>query len=69
MLGDMRFAPVGLLVIRAWLEEGSESPLRVNVRLTADTDRGFERELAFSEPEQVETLVREWLAEVLAGPY
>jgi hypothetical protein len=58
---------VGLLVMRAWVEEGSGRPLRVVVRLTADTGRGFERELVFSEPVAVEALVRYWLAGVLAG--
>jgi hypothetical protein len=63
----MAAAPVGLLVIRAWVQEGSERPLRVEVRLTADTARGFERELAFSESGPVEALVRSWLEQVLAG--
>jgi hypothetical protein len=58
---------VGLLVIRAWVEEGSERPLRVGVRLTADSGRGFERELVFSEPAAVEAVVRAWLADVLAN--
>jgi hypothetical protein len=47
-------APVGLLVLRAWLEAGSERPLRVEVRLTADSGQGFERELMCSEPAEVE---------------
>jgi hypothetical protein len=37
------------------------------VRLTADSGRGFERELMFSEPAPVEALVRAWLDDVLAG--
>jgi hypothetical protein len=41
----MQLAPVALLVIRAWPEEGSERPLRIEIRLTADTGRGFEREV------------------------
>jgi hypothetical protein len=60
-------APVGLLVIRAWLEEGSARPLRVEVRLTADSGRGFEREVMCSEPAEVEALVRGWLDDVLDG--
>jgi hypothetical protein len=63
----MAIAPVCLLVIRAWVEEGSERPLRVEVRLTADSARGFQRELTFSEAGPVEALVGAWLAEVLAG--
>jgi hypothetical protein len=56
-----------LLVMRTWVEEGSGRPLRVVVGLTADTWRGFERELVLSEPAAVEALVRCWLAGVLAG--
>jgi hypothetical protein len=67
MLQGMAIAPVGLLIIRAWMQEGSERPLRVEVRLTGDVGRGFEREMAFSEPQAVEAIVRAWLAEVLAG--
>jgi hypothetical protein len=48
-------------------EEGSGRPLRAVVRLTADSGRGFERELMFSEPAPVEALVRAWLDDVLAG--
>lgn len=63
----MAVARVGLLVIRAWVEEGSEQPLRAVVRLTADSGRGFEREPMFSEPVAVNALVQAWLDDVLAG--
>ena len=61
----MAVAGVGLLVIRAWVEEGSERPLRVEVRATAESMRGFGRGLVFSEPAAVEGLVRAWLEQVL----
>jgi hypothetical protein len=64
----MAVSPVALLVIRALLEEGAERPLRVVVRMTADTARGFERELLFSEPEPVGALVDAWLAGMLPAP-
>ena len=63
----MAIAPVGLLVIRAWVEQGSKRPLRVEVRLTTDTERGFERLLTLSEPTPVEAVVRAWLADVRDG--
>jgi hypothetical protein len=63
----MQMARVALLVIRAWAEEGSEPPLRIEIRLTADAGREFERDLIFSDPEPVEALVRTWLADVRAG--
>jgi hypothetical protein len=48
------------------VEEASDQPLRVAVRLTSDAHQGFERELHFSEPAPVEALVSAWLADVLA---
>ena len=44
----MAIAPVGLLVIRAWVEEGSQHRLRVVIRLTGDSWGGYEREVALS---------------------
>jgi hypothetical protein len=55
------------MVIRAWVEEGSQQPLRVEVRRTADGGRGFEPELALSEPAGVEKPVRAWAADVPAN--
>lgn len=67
MLLDMTVAPVGLVIIRARLEEGSSRPLRAEVRLTADTTRGFERELTLTEADAVAEVVRGWLAEISSG--
>jgi hypothetical protein len=64
----MTIAPVGLLMIRAWVEEGCEQRLRVVIRLTGDSWRGFEHELALSDPARVEEVVREWLANVAGQP-
>jgi hypothetical protein len=60
-------ARISLMVIRAWVEDGSRRPLRVEVRRTADSGRGLEPELVFSEPAGVEEIVRAWLADVLAN--
>jgi len=57
----------GLLVIRAWLEEGSEQPLRAHIRLTADVSRGFERGMTLAEVDAACQTVRAWLEEMLAG--
>jgi len=64
----MTIAPVGLLMIRAWVEEGCEQRLRVVIRLTGDSWRGFEHELSLSDPARVEEVVREWLANVAGQP-
>jgi hypothetical protein len=56
----------GLLIIRAWLEPGSEQPLRAHVRVTADVAGGFERTETFSSPGDVANAVSTWLAEVVS---
>ena len=63
----MTVAQVGLLIIRARIEGGSPCVLRADVRLTADTTRGFERELRLSEADAVAEVVRVWLADISAG--
>jgi hypothetical protein len=64
----MKRSPAGLLIIRAWLEPGSRSPLRAHIRLTADVARGLERSLTVSREAEVLQAVQAWLSEVLAGP-
>ena len=56
----------GLLIIRAWLEEGSSEPLRAQVRLTCDVSGGFERTLTLARPEAVCEAVQEWLFDFMA---
>jgi len=53
------------MIIRAWTEEGSAKPLRVQIRLTGDVSAGFERSLTFAGPEEVCTAVDAWLRDVL----
>jgi hypothetical protein len=57
--------PVGLLLIRAWMEHGSEQSLRAEVKFTCDTTRGFELALTLSDPEAVVAAVEAWLAEMV----
>ena len=57
----------GLLIIRAWIESESPSPLRAQIRLTTDVARGFERSLAITEIEAVTATVQAWLSEMLAS--
>jgi hypothetical protein len=58
------------MVIRAWVEEGSSDPLRVQIRLTRDVSAGFEQSLAFADSDDVSKAVGAWLHDVLAddGP-
>jgi hypothetical protein len=60
-------ASVGLLVIRAWVEDGSTRPLRAEIRLTADIALGFERRIILSEARPVNEGVRAWLEAVAAA--
>ena len=57
----------GLLIIRAWVEPGSSSLLRAQIRLTVDVARGFERSLTVSREAEVLEAVQAWLSELLAG--
>jgi hypothetical protein len=54
----------GLLIIRAWDEPGSSSPLRVQIRLTTDVSHGVERRETITDVDAVVELVRAWLQEM-----
>ena len=55
-----------LLLIRAWVEQGSSSPLRADVRQTADVSAGFERSSTLTDAEGVTDIVRAWLDTIMA---
>jgi hypothetical protein len=57
----------GLFIIRAWVEPGSSSPLRAQIRRTTDVSQGFEQGLTVAEKEAVVEAVQAWLSELLAG--
>ena len=57
----------GLLVIRAWIEEGSSEPLRAHIRLTTDVSSGFEQTMTLSQVPAVCQAVETWLGKVLSG--
>lgn len=54
----------GLLIIRAWAEPGSSSPLRVQIRITTDVSLGVERSETIAEADAVVEVVRAWLQEM-----
>ncbi len=39
----------GLLIIRAWVEQGSPKPLRAQIRLTTDVAAGFGSEMTLAD--------------------
>ena len=55
----------GLLIIRAWTEDGASEPLRAQVRLSSDVSAGFERTLTLVRVDDVCAAVKEWLADIL----
>jgi hypothetical protein len=59
----------GLLIIRAWVEPGSASPLRAQIRHTTDVTRGFDRSLTVAQEEAVVAAVQAWLSAMLADAY
>ena len=54
-----------LLIIRAWIEEGSPEPLRAHIRISDNVSVGFHRTLTLSRPEAVFAEVERWLADVM----
>ena len=58
----------GLMIIRAWVEEGSREPLRVQLRLTTDVSKGFQQTLNLSDIATASAAVGRWLSDVLAEP-
>ena len=55
----------GLLIIRAWIEQGSSKPLRAHIRLTNDVAVGFASETTLADVAAVSTVVEAWLQDVL----
>jgi hypothetical protein len=60
-------ARTGLFIIRAWLEPGSSSALRVHIRSTADVSQGFEHTLTVAQEEATLAAVQAWLSDMLAS--
>jgi len=56
-----------LLIIRAWVQPGSTSPLRARLRCTTDVTTGLQCDLTLVEVDAVRTAVGVWLEEVLAA--
>lgn len=58
---------IGLLLIRAWAEPESSSPLRAHIRCTTDVTQGLEQGLTVAEEEAVVAAVQAWLSEIRAS--
>jgi hypothetical protein len=59
----------GLLIIRAWIEPESFSPLRAQIRRTIDVSRGFDASMTVAQKEAVVAAVQAWLSDIVAGTH
>jgi hypothetical protein len=66
--GDMAVPGTGVLIIRAWIEQGSEQPLRAHIRYTTDISSGAERSMTLTRVDAVCRAIQDWLEEMLADP-
>ena len=57
----------GLMIIRAWVEEGSPQPLRVQIRLTTDVSEGIQQTVNLSDTGAASAAVEAWLTSIMAG--
>jgi hypothetical protein len=57
----------GLCILRAWVEPGSLSPLRVRIRFTTDVSQGLQQSLTVADQDVVVEAVQAWLSAMLAG--
>jgi hypothetical protein len=60
-------AQARLVIIRAWVEDGSSEPLRAHIRISNDLASDFDREVTLTQPEAVCSMLREWLVDMLNG--
>jgi hypothetical protein len=56
----------GLLIIRAWVEDGSTERLRAQIRVTDDLATGIHRSITLVQPDTVGELVDTWLHGILS---
>lgn len=61
----MTASSTGVLIIRAWIEERSEQPLRATIRYTTDISAGANHSLTLTDVDAVCQTVRRWLQDVL----
>ena len=57
----------GLMIIRAWVEDGSSAPLRAEISMTANVAIGMEHTSVHSDILAVGSEVQTWLREMLIG--
>ena len=53
--------PAALLIIRVWIERGSERPLRAYIRESRNVARGFDRSTTVTDVDSALEVVRTWM--------
>jgi hypothetical protein len=56
--------PVGLLIIRVWMEQGSPEPFRATIRTTADVGSAAPVTVSVAEPDEVVSAVRRFIQQI-----
>ena len=67
MCGMQATTTTALLTIRAWCEEGSESPFRAQIRIATDVSCGFGPTMHLAITESVMDAVRGFLEDILCS--
>ena len=68
MWGMLATTTTALLTIRAWCEDGSQTPFRAQIRIATDVSSGFGPTLTLTETDSVLDAVRMFLEDVLGSP-
>jgi hypothetical protein len=68
MWGMLATTTTALLTIRAWCEDGSQTPFRAQIRIATDVSSGFGPTLTLTDTESVVDAVRMFLEDVLGSP-
>ena len=55
----------GILIIRAWIEQGALTPLRAHIRQTTDVSAGLQGGTTVTDEDAVAAVVRAWLRDVV----
>jgi hypothetical protein len=66
-MGMLATTTTALLTIRAWCEDGSESPFRAQIRIATDVSSGFGPTWTLTVTESVVDAVRAFLEDIVCS--
>ena len=64
----MPYEPVGVLILRVWLEQGSATPFRATIRMTQDVGSAPPTSVSLAVPSEVIDTVR-WFLDQVTGEH